>query len=176
MKKLAITSAAVFIALIGFIVILWLIPCNGKCCRWKNNCQMEMKDGKCGDNDHCRQIVTETCDSNGNIHKEVRIIVGDDDDGCPMMNGGNSCDKDNGGCSMKGNSCPMPVRPDCQGGGNGNCKMDKDGGCGMQMMNGCCCCCCRMMMMNCNGGSCKGDSASCKKDSVDKHIKIRKKM
>src|ERR1044071_7744650 len=128
MKKLAITSVVVLIALIGFTAVLYFLP-GGDCCVKKEGCEMRMHDQQCsgdmgkhegcgkgqGHHDGCMQekrMVKEWKDADGKVHKEVKVIIGGEGDGmemrsCPMESGDHSgcC----GCCMMKqgGGSCKM---------------------------------------------------------------------
>jgi hypothetical protein len=148
MKKLAITSVAVLIALIGFTAVLCLLP-GGNCCGERDGCEMHdgkcphekgMSDGKCShDKSGCemnegkcggeKRIVKEWKDADGKMHKEVKVTIGGDGD---MQMGGS-----------------------CQMGNNGQ--------------GGCCCCC--MMMMNGHDGMMND---SMKMDTV--RVKVRGKL
>lgn len=168
MKKLAITSVAVLIALIGFTTVLCLLP-GGNCCSgeregecemWKGKCPHEkgeyrMGEGKCedrpegcemhkgkcegeknecegekGECGHERTMVKEWKDADGKMHKEVKVIVGGDEEmggSCQMHSGGGSCNM-----------------------GMGN------------MGHGCCCCCMMMNMKGCRMDSMKMDTTRVK--------------
>jgi hypothetical protein len=153
MKKLAITSVAVLIALIGFTAVLCLLP-GGNCCGERDGCEMhdgkcphekgmsggkcshdkdgcEMEEGKCGGE---KRMVKEWKDADGKMHKEVKVTIGDE--GC-----GGDYQYEKGACQM----------------GNGG-------------QNGCCCCC--MMMMNGHGEMMNSDSM--KMDTV--RVKVRGKL
>ena len=110
MKKLAITSVVVLIALIGFIAVLCFLPGNN-CCGKQEGCEMreakcsgEMRGDKCGGkhegcgkgqghhedcgNANEKRMVREWKDADGKVHKEVKVIIGGEGDG---MNMGSGC-------------------------------------------------------------------------------------
>ena len=137
MKKLAITSVVVLIALIGFTTVLCLLP-GGNCCGYHN--RYEMHDGKCPHGQSCEGMEGK-CE-------------GMENGKCGMQG------MENGKCGMQGmgnGKCGM------QGMENGKCGMQGMGDGKSMMHSGCCCCC--MMMMNmkgCNMDSMKMDSTHVK--------------
>ncbi|HTL82049.1 MAG TPA: hypothetical protein VL651_10110 [Bacteroidia bacterium] len=160
MKKILITSAIVACAMIGFIFVLCILPCNGNCGGHDKECMYSDGGGSCS-------MDMDSGNGGCKMRKEVRVIMNDGHGNCQM----------NGGCSQMGGSCP-----DMNGGScpkdKGSCNMNS-GSCNMggdhMMMGGggCCCCCCMMMMHNGGGmGMCPemGDSMKCKMkmDSVKK--------
>src|SRR5665213_3837862 len=100
MKKLLLTVIGVTVVFVRFITILCLLPCNQN--RWhyhREQCDPDSYrekdgDGKCsGDKDACegKEHCTEKCwtAADGKMHKEVRVMIGDDKEmgNCPMENG-----------------------------------------------------------------------------------------
>lgn len=156
MKRLLITTVVVALALVGFIAVLMLLPCNGTCCHDKNKCEMRDDDGKCsGEKDayEGKEHRTEKVwtDADGKMHREVMVTMGDGDgmkNGCGEMKG---CSGDKGKCNMEKG---MEM--------GGKCEMH-----GNMEMHGCCCCC---MMMN----GMMGKDSMPKGDSV--HVKVRAKL
>jgi hypothetical protein len=152
MKKLALLTVGVAIVIVGFMAILYCLPCNNACCGQQDKCEMKDGNGKCGHDEACKDgdskcsghegcengkencQIKEWTDADGKCHKEVRVTVGGDGD---QM----------GGCNMQ------------MGNGGSSCNM--------QMGNHGCCCCC-MMMSGCSmGDSAKSDTA---------HVKVRGKL
>jgi hypothetical protein len=152
MKRLAILSTGVLIALIGFIAVLYFLPCenHGGCCghdKMSVSCgktghhEMHMKgdhhEGGCGHQEMCG-------DGKGAcMHKEIRVEMHGGGCGHDMMKAGCG-DGMNEGCRDGGTEMQM------------GCQMPSTG-------KGCCCCC--MMMM---GGKMDSVKMNCviKKDSV----------
>ena len=152
MKKLVLLTVGVAIVLVGFMAVLYCLPCKGECCDRHDRCEMKDGDGKCSEHEGCKDGDEKCSDE----HHE----------GC--MEGNEKCSGHHEGCE-NGKTCPME---------QGGCKMEgmEHNGCSMQMGNSCnmqmghgCCCCCMMMMMN---GCHMEDSA--KSDSV--HMKVRGKL
>ncbi len=185
MKKLLLTVIGVAIVFVGFITILYMLPCNQG--RWHRHDRCEMKDGvgKCDDKDmgDGKEHRTEKVwiDADGKEHREVMVTIGGDGEmgNCPMDKG--QCEMGKEQCQMGKEHCTMDSMM------GGKCNMEKmgDGKCDMNNMQmGCCgmgmhgCCCCCMMMMN--GGHCnvetdeKGEKWEKKNDSVK--IKVRSKL
>ncbi len=131
MKKLALTSFAVLVALIGFTAILVCLPCNNDRCGSHEGC--EMSDGKCdGGKESCqkgneKRIVKKWTDADGKVHEEVTVTVGDDGGAmgtcpmemgdhsgccgcCQMKNGGGHCNMGEGGDSIKVDTATVKVR------------------------------------------------------------------
>ncbi|MDQ3111124.1 MAG: hypothetical protein M3R17_14620 [Bacteroidota bacterium] len=161
MKKLAVTSIAVFIALCGFIAILCFLPCNENCCggndecnKQETKCSGEKKDcdhdAKCsGDNESCHEGKGE--------HRGGHDGCGGGNENCSVREW-----KDGDG------KCPKEVKVIINGDGKG----DAHGSCPMEMgdHSGCCGCC---MMKHGGGMNCSGmDSMG--EDSV--RIKVRGKL
>ncbi len=174
MKKLAITSFAVLVALIGFTAILVFLPCGDVCCGEKteqhgSNCSGEKKDckheGKCEDK-------KSGCTHEGKCGKEKS--------GCGSENHGNGksgCDKGEGnheGCGGGNEKCMVREWTDADGKVHKEVKVMIDGdgkgmSCPMEGSNHSACCgCCPMK----NGNSHGHDSAG--NDSV--RIKVRGKL
>ena len=153
MKKLALTTIGVAIVLIGFMAILYCLPCINGCHGDRDTCEMKDSSKCSGHHEGCK-------DGDGKCSEHH--------EGCEKGNG-KTCPMEQGGCKMEGME-------------NGGCKMEgmekegcemQSGGSSCSMENGNqCCCCCKMMMMMMNG--CKMKCDSMKKDSV--HLKIRGKM
>lgn len=181
MKKLALTSIGVAIALVAFMTILYCLPCNENACGDRDRCEMKDGGGKChGEEDGCAmgdmkcknekgcegkemRCEKEWKDADGKCHKEVKVMIG----GAHGMMGE--------GCGMHGDmkmghgECGMHGKMKM---GEGGCgmkeKMQMGGGCSMMKMGGHGCCCCMMMMNHCGmGDSMEGDSV---------HVKVRGKL
>jgi hypothetical protein len=157
MKKLAVTSIAVLIALCGFIAILYFLP--GGCCGDKQGC--EMRESKCSGE-------KEGCEHKGKCGEEKEKCMGHGDHsqkmesghGCEMKDGPNGC--------KSGNDRKVKIMI------NGDGKGDVHMSCPMETgdHSGCCGCC----MMNQQGwGKCwETNSDSSKTDSV--RMKVRGKL
>ncbi|HEU4719163.1 MAG TPA: hypothetical protein VFU15_15070 [Bacteroidia bacterium] len=113
MKKLLGISFAVLVALIGFVTVLWLLPCNGDCCG-KDHCTgneqcMRDHDGMMGDHD---------CGDGKCERKEIKVFVDKDgkcdgDEKC-SMGGMDKCEM-NGMGMMNGMGCCCCCRMMCGG-------------------------------------------------------------
>ncbi|MEO5641825.1 MAG: hypothetical protein ABIQ40_19000 [Bacteroidia bacterium] len=156
MKKLAITSVAVLIALIGFTAILVFLPCGDGCHGKKDGC--ELREAKCsGDKKDCTHAGK----------------CGDEKSGCEMGKGHHDgCGSGNEKCSMKewtdaDGKCHKEVKVVINGDGKG----DMHGACPMENADhsGCCGCC---PMKNGGANSCHGDAEE--NDSVK--VKVRGKL
>jgi hypothetical protein len=124
MKKLLITSSIVTLAMIGFIVVLCILPCNGNC--WgRNNNECSMTDS----NGTCSMDMDSSC-ADGKCRKEIRITMNDRGGNC--QNGNAACPKDKNSCNMNmgGNKMMMGGGCCCC-----CCMMMMRGGCGDMMMH-----------------------------------------
>jgi hypothetical protein len=192
MKKLAITSIAVLIALCGFIAILYFLP--GNCCGEKHGC--EMRDAKCsGEHDaksSCSEAPGDKCSSEEKDCKHEGKC-GDKKESC-KAHGNHSCEM---GEMESGHGCEMKDGPNgCKTGNerrivkewtdkdgkvhrevkvmiNGDGKGDAHMSCPMEMgaHSGCCCCC---MMMHGGMNSCGHGMDSMEADTV--RMKVRGKL
>jgi hypothetical protein len=178
MKKLAITSVAVLIALIGFTAALYMIPC-GDCCGQQEGCEMHDAKSSCdkshGDKSPCDKSSGDKCSG-------MKQGCGS---GHGHHKGGHGCGKGQGGhdgCGGGNEKCMVKEWKDADGkvhkevkvivGGEGHCGMEMSSGCPMDNgAHGGCCGCCPMK----NGGgkeNCCGDSVG--SDSV--RVKVRGKL
>ncbi len=188
MKKLAITSFAVLVALIGFTAILVFLPCGDVCCGEKteqhgSKCSGEKKDckheGKCDNK-------KSGCAHEGKCGKEKSGCAhegkcGKEKSGCGSgnhENGKSGCDKGEGsheGCGGGNEKCMVREWTDADGKVHKEVKMMIDGdgkgmSCPMENSNHSACCgCCPMRN---GGGYHHGDSSG--SDSV--RIKVRGKL
>lgn len=168
MKKLAITSVAVLIALIGFTAILFFLAGGEGCCGEKEGC--EMHDAKSsGEKEACSHDGKSSCGSEEKCsHKS---------EGCGKGQGHQEdCGGGNEKCTMKewkdaDGKMHKEVKVTFGGEGCGGDHQYEGKACPMEMgdHSGCCGCC---MMKNGGGMNWSGDSAG--SDSV--RIKVRGKL
>ena len=54
MKKLVLLTVGVAIVLVGFMAVLYCLPCKGECCDRHDRCEMKDGDGKCSEHEGCK--------------------------------------------------------------------------------------------------------------------------
>lgn len=189
MKKLALTAVGVAIVLVGFMAILYCLPCNTNCCDERERCEMKEGGGKCsGEHKGCDKGdmkcsgKMEGCEK-GDMKCSGKMDGCEGKEKCSVKewkDAEGKCHKEvkvivggdgHGMDMMGGGECGMHGKMQM---GEGGCdmkgKMQMGEGCSMMKMggHGGCCCCCMMMMNHCGMGE------SDKSDSV--HVKVRGKL
>lgn len=182
MKKLAITSVAVLIALIGFTAILVCLPCGDGFCAVEdshNGCEMHNGKSSCAEasGDKCSGEKG-TCGHEGKSSCGSEEKCSHNSEGCGKGQGHHDgCGGGHEKCSMKewtdaDGKCHKEVKVTVGGEGCGAHQFEGKG-CPMEMgdHNGCCGCC---MMKHGGGMNCMMDSAG--SDSVRVRVRVRGKL